>query len=82
MENRIRIEITENTEKVHKEGMNMQLLGTLILIGIVIDDKIILEHKVDNYPISRVDSGKMAMDSGKSYDTIKRNLVAGKYDKK
>ncbi len=40
-----------------------------------------LERKVDKYDMSKVFAGKMAMDAGKSYTEIKRNLVAGRYDK-
>lgn len=39
------------------------------------------ESKVNNYDMSKVSTGKMAMDAGKSPDVIKDNLVAGKYDK-
>lgn len=39
------------------------------------------ESKVNNYDMSKVSTGKMAMDVGKSPDEIKNNLVAGKYDK-
>lgn len=39
------------------------------------------ESKVDNYDMSKVSTAKMAMDTGKSSDVIKNNLVAGKYDK-
>ena len=37
--------------------------------------------KLDNYDMSKVSIGKMSMDSGKSKSEIRRNLVAGKYDK-
>lgn len=39
------------------------------------------ESKVNNYDMSKVSTAKMAMDAGKSFDVIKNNLVAGKYDK-
>ena len=60
----------------------MELLITLIVLGVMYGiSKASLEHKVDNYPISRVDTSKMARDAGKSYTEIKRNMVNGKYDK-
>lgn len=39
------------------------------------------ESKVNNYDMSKVSMGKMAMDAGKSPDVIKNNLISGKYDK-
>ena len=60
----------------------MELLITLIVLGVMYGiSKASLEHKVDNYPISRVDTSKMARDAGKSYTEIKRKMVNGKYDK-
>lgn len=57
------------------------LIGLIVFAIIWGISKASLEHKVDNYPISRVDTSKMAMDAGKSYTEIKRNMVNGKYDK-
>lgn len=54
-------------------------LGIFIVIYLI--GKANLNHKVDNYDISKVSIGKMAMDAGKSHTEIQRNMVAGKYDK-
>lgn len=60
-------------------------MAELILIGVIIAayiiNKINLNHKVDNYDMTKVSIGKMAMDAGKSHTEIQRNMVAGKYDK-
>lgn len=60
-------------------------MGKLIVVGffiaIYLISKANLERKVDNYDMSKVSTGKMAMDAGKSHTEIKRNMVAGKYDK-
>lgn len=60
----------------------MTTIITLIICAIIWGiSKASLEHRVDNYPISKVDSSKMAADAGKSYTEIRRNMVNGKYDK-
>lgn len=58
------------------EGWLIVIVGTFILMA-----KSDTEHKVNHYDMSKVSTGKMAMDAGKSPSEIKRNLVAGKYDK-
>lgn len=58
-----------------------ELVVIIIFIVIYLVNKASLEHKVDNYDMSKVSIGKMSMDTGKSYTEIKRNLVSGKYDK-
>ena len=57
------------------------LIVLAIVVGIYLWDKISLETKVDNYPISKVSVTKLGMDAGKSPDYIKRQMVQGKYDK-
>lgn len=42
----------------------------------------LLEHKVDNYNMSNVDTTKLCADAHKGPNAVKRNLVNGKYDKK
>lgn len=59
--------------------VDLIVIGIFVIIYLI--SKVNLEHKVDNYDMSKVSNGKMAMDAGKSYTEIKRNLVAGKYDK-
>lgn len=54
-------------------------LGIFIVIYLI--GKANLNHKVDNYDMSKVSMGKMAMDAGKSHTEIRKNLVAGKYNK-
>lgn len=54
-------------------------LGIFVVIYLI--SKANLNHKVNNYDISKVSTGKMSLDSGKSYTEIQRNMVAGKYDK-
>lgn len=57
------------------------LIVIIFFVAIYLVDKVSLEKKVDNYDMSKVSIGKMTMDAGKSYTEIKRNMVAGKYDK-
>lgn len=60
-------------------------MAELIVIGffvaIYLINKANLNRKLDNYDMTKVSIGKMAMDAGKSHAEIQRNLVAGKYDK-
>ena len=60
-------------------------MAELIVIGIFVAVYFIvkarLESKVNHYDMSKVSIGKLAMDSDKSQNEIKRNLVNGKYDK-
>ena len=58
-----------------------ELIVIFFWVAVYLIDKVRLEMKVDNYDISKVSLGKMSMDTGKSYTEIKRNMVAGKYDK-
>lgn len=61
------------------------LIGLIILAVIWIAYKISLDNKVDNYPIDRVDSGKMTADkirNNLSDTQVQRNMVNGKYDKR
>lgn len=53
----------------------------LIIIVVLVINKIRFENNVNNYPISKVDGLKIAMDNG-TPDQIKRNMLSGKYDKK
>lgn len=58
-----------------------ELITFAIFIVIYLIGKAKLNHKVNNYDMSKVSIGKMAMDAGKSPTEIQRNMVAGKYDK-
>ncbi len=58
-----------------------EFICIIFFVAIYLISKARLERKVDNYDMSKVSIGKMAMDDRKSYTEIKRNLVAGKYDK-
>ena len=58
-----------------------ECITIIIFIVIYGIGKARLENQVNNYDMSKVSCGKMAMDAGKSYTEIKRNLVAGKYYK-
>lgn len=59
-------------------GTIIAIIIFAIIYGI---SKSSLEHRVDNYDISKVDSSKMAADAYKGPGAVKRNLVNGKYDK-
>lgn len=60
----------------------MAELIMLIIIGaIYFINKWSVDARLENYDISKVSIGKMAMDTGKSKFEIRRNLVNGKYDK-
>lgn len=60
----------------------METIITLIVCALIWGiSKLIFEHKIDNYPISKIDSSKIAVDAEKSYKEIQRNMVSGKYDK-
>ena len=64
----------------------MGTLVALIIIGIIwAISKADLNNKVDNYPISRVDTSKMVSDkirNNLSDAQVQRNMVNGKYDKR
>ena len=64
-------------------------MGTIILLIIIAVvwgiSKADLNNKVDNYPISRVDTSKMVSDkirNNLSDTQVQRNMVNGKYDKR
>ncbi len=60
----------------------METIITLIVCALIWGlSKLIFEHKVDNYPVSKIDSSKIAADARNSYREIQRNMVSGKYDK-
>lgn len=77
--------IVKKIVKTYIVGRKRDNIAELIILGIFIVIYLIskanLNHKVNNYDISKVSTGKMAMDAGKSYTEIQRNMVAGKYDK-
>lgn len=58
-----------------------EFIVLVFFLAIYLISKANLNHKVDNYDMSKVSIGKMAMDAGKSKTEIQRNMVAGKYDK-
>ena len=64
----------------------METIIGLIIIAVVWGiGKASLNSKVDNYPISRVDTSKMVSDKVRNNlsDTqVQRNMVNGKYDKR
>lgn len=64
----------------------MEIIIGLIIVGVIwAVSRISLNSKVDNYPISRVDSGKMISDKVRnnlSDREVQRNMVNGKYDKR
>ena len=59
----------------------VDLIGLIILVAIYLISKASLNHKVDNYDISKVSSAKMAMDYDKSPEYRQRKMVSGAYDK-
>lgn len=61
----------------------METIITIIVCVIFYGvSKALLEHKVDNYNMSNVDTTKLCADAHKGANAVKRNLVNGKYDKK
>lgn len=64
----------------------METIIGLIIIGVIwVVSKASLNSKVDNYPISRVDTSKMVSDkirNNLSDAQVQRNMVNGKYDKR
>ncbi len=64
----------------------METIIALIVIGIIwAVSNASLNSKVDNYPISKVDTSKMVSDKVRnnlSDKQVQRNMVNGKYDKK
>ena len=64
-------------------------MGTIILLIVIAiiwaTSNAELNKKVDNYPISKIDTGKMISDkvmNNLSDKQVQRNMVAGKYDKR
>ena len=64
----------------------MGTIIALIILGVIwAVSKANLDNKVDNYPINRVDTGKMWSDkltNNLSDTQVQRNMVNGKYDKR
>ena len=64
----------------------METIIGLIIIGIIwAVSSASLNNKVDNYPISKVDTSKMVSDkvmNNLSDKQVQRNMVNGKYDKR
>lgn len=64
----------------------METIICLIIIAVIWGaSKASLNSKVDNYPINRVDTGKMVSDkirNNLSDAQVQRNMVNGKYDKR
>ena len=61
------------------------IIGLIIFAVIWIACKSSFNSKVDNYPINRVDSGKMTADkirNNLSDAQVQRNMINGKYDKR
>ena len=63
----------------------MEAIGLIILIIVIAACNASFNSKVDNYPISRVDSTKMIKDkvmNNLSDKQVQRNMINGKYDKR
>lgn len=60
----------------------MEIIAIIALVIIYKISQASLEYKVDNYKMSKVDTSKLCADAYKGPETVKRNLVSGKYDKK
>ena len=61
------------------------IIGIIIIAVIWIAANASLNNKVDNYPISKVDTSKMISDkvmNNLSDKQVQRNMVNGKYDKR
>ena len=61
------------------------IIGIIIIAAICGVSSASLNRKVDNYPISRVDTSKMVADKVRnnlSDKQVQRNMVNGKYDKR
>ena len=62
-----------------KDVAYIVVFGLIILLGTVI-----LDYRVDHYPVEKVDSSKMWQDkleNNLSDRDVQRNMVNGKYDK-
>ncbi len=64
----------------------MELIIGIIIIAVIWGvSSASLNNKVDNYPISKVDTSKMVSDkimNNLSDKQVQRNMVNGKYDKR
>lgn len=64
----------------------METIIGLIILGVIwAISNASLNNKVDNYPISKVDTSKMLSDKVRnnlSDKQVQRNMVNGKYDKR
>ena len=64
----------------------METIIGLIIIGIIwAVSSASLNNKVDNYPVSKIDTNKMMRDkvmNNLSDKQVQRNMVNGKYDKR
>ncbi len=58
------------------EGWAIVILGTIGWIGFACFD-----HAFNNYDSSNISIGKLSQDAGKSKYEIRKNMMAGKYDK-
>ena len=61
------------------------IIGLIIIVVICAVSKASFNSKVDNYPISKVDTSKMVSDkirNNLSDTQVQRNMVNGKYDKR
>lgn len=60
------------------------LIGLIIFGAILIIPNMITNHKLDNYPVSKIDSTKLSRDAanGVSVAERRRRCVNGYYDKK
>lgn len=57
-------------------------LCILIIVLIVFCIKnVVDDFKLNNYDLSKIDNKKMSADAGKSVNTIRKNMISGKYDK-
>ena len=62
-----------------------EIIVILVFVVIYLVCKANFNYKVDNYPISKVDSSKMISDkvsNNLSNAQVQRNMINGKYDKR
>ena len=62
------------------EGIGF-LFCILVFVGIGLYQKIKVNSQFEHFDMSNVSIGKMAQDSNKSVYEVKKNMMAGKYDK-
>ena len=63
----------------------MEAIVLILFFAIWWISNIVLEQKVDNYPVGKVDTTKMLTDkytNNLSDKQVQRNMVNGKYDKR